>query len=250
MDTFKNHFSTVAEGYRAFRPTYPPSLFTWLAENCRQRESALDCGCGSGQATIMLAPYFPRVFGVDPSPEQIAQAERAPGIEYRVAAAEASGLADGAVDLVVAGQALHWFDFERFYREVARVCRRSGGVFAAFSYGLIRVGGEADRVIGRLYDEVLGEFWPPERRHVDAGYQTIPFPFPEIPAPPFEIADRWDRKRLLGYLGTWSAVKEYRRCRGDDPLAGIEEELARDWDDATVRAIRWPLVVRAGRVNG
>ncbi len=29
--TFQDHFSSIAQDYAAFRPTYPPALFTWLA---------------------------------------------------------------------------------------------------------------------------------------------------------------------------------------------------------------------------
>ncbi|MEJ2202159.1 MAG: class I SAM-dependent methyltransferase, partial [Desulfuromonadaceae bacterium] len=70
---FKDHFSSVAEAYRSFRPEYPEELFQWLAEVAPRQLSALDCGCGTGQATRALARYFSQVYGLDPSPEQIKQ---------------------------------------------------------------------------------------------------------------------------------------------------------------------------------
>jgi len=249
MDSFKDHFSAAAEAYRAFRPGYPAALFEWLAQLSPGREAALDCGCGNGQAAIMLAPHFSRVFAVDPSQEQIRNAIPGGNIEYRIAPAEATGLADGSVDLVVAGQALHWFDFDRFYPEVERVTRPTGGIFAAFTYGLIRLGGAVDGVIDRFYHDILAGYWPPERRHVDSGYQTLPFPFPEIRAPLFELDESWDLQRLAGYLATWSAVKECRRRTGHDPLPEVERELERAWGLPAVREVRWPLALRVGRVN-
>jgi len=249
MTTFKDHFSAAAKAYRVFRPGYPTELFEWLAGVSPGRKAALDCGCGNGQAAVGLAPYFGRVFAVDPSDEQIRNAMPGENIEYRVAPAEQTGLGDGSVDLVVAGQALHWFDFDRFYPEVGRVTRPTGGVFAAFTYGLIRVGGEPDEVIGRFYHDVLADYWPPERRHVDTGYRSLPFPFPEIEAPAFELVDSWDLQRLTGYLATWSAVKEYRRRTGTDPLPEVELELARAWGEPAPRQVRWPLALRVGRVN-
>jgi SAM-dependent methyltransferase len=248
MISFKDHFSVAAEYYRAFRPGYPPALFEWLAQISPKREAALDCGCGNGQAAIMLAPHFGRVFAVDPSQEQIRNAIPGDNIEYRIAPAEQTGLADGSVDLVVAGQALHWFDFDRFYREVERVAR-PGGIFAAFTYGLISLGEEVDHVIEKFYHHTLATYWPPERSHVDSGYQTIPFPFPEISAPDFQLVETWTLQRLIGYLATWSAVKEYRRRTGNDPLPEVERELRQQWGEPDFREVRWALALRVGRVN-
>jgi len=247
--SYKDHFSATAEAYRAFRPGYPESLFAWLAEVSPGRDAALDCGCGSGQAAVRLAPHFRQVFAIDPSREQIANAIVADNVEYRVAPAEATGLADGSVDLVVAGQALHWFDFARFYTEVERIVRPSGGLFAAFTYGLIRLGGEIDQAIDKFYYDRLAGYWPPERRHVDSGYQSLPFPYPEIESPAFQLEEEWDLPRLLGYLTTWSAVKEFRRRTGNNPLSEVADELAQAWGGQALRAIRWPLALRVGRVN-
>jgi len=128
--------------------------------------------------------------------------------------------------------------------------RPTGGIFAAFTYGLIRLGGAVDGVIERFYHDLLAEYWPPERRHVDSGYRSLPFPFPEIEPPAFQLEERWDLPRLLGYLATWSAVKEYRRRTGSDPLPEVAGALARAWGWAAWREVRWPLALRAGWVNG
>ncbi|WP_305046585.1 class I SAM-dependent methyltransferase [Geoalkalibacter sp.] len=249
MSSFKDHFSATADQYRVFRPTYPAALFEWLARIAPAREAALDCGCGNGQAAVLLAPHFKKVFAVDPSREQILNAMPRENLTYLVAPAEATGLADGSIDLAVAGQALHWFDFERFYPEMRRVVRAKGGIFAAFTYGLIELGGAVDEVIGTFYHETLAEYWPPERRHVDSGYQSLPFPFPEINAPAFELVESWDLSRLTGYLSTWSAVKEYRRRTGIDPLPAVAEELSRAWGVPAIRRVCWPLALRVGKVN-
>src|SRR5581483_8552501 len=108
--------------------------------------------------------------------------------EYRVAPAEASGLADGTVALIGVAQALHWFDLDRFYAEARRVLS-PGGLLAVWTYGLQRLDDLAlDAELMRFYSETVGPYWPAERRHVDAGYRTLPFPFDElaVPAPPME----------------------------------------------------------------
>jgi len=248
--TFKDHFSGRAAEYTRFRPTYPPALFAWLAGLTDRHDLAWDCGCGNGQAAIGLAPYYRMVVATDPSQQQIENAIPHERIRYAVAQAEESGLDPASIDLVVVAQALHWFDFERFYAEVRRVARPEG-ILAAISYGEVRVEGEPDRVVSRFYHELIGPYWPPERRYVDENYTTIPFPFAGIAAPLFAMESEWELGHLLGYLGTWSAVKEYERQQGQNPLALIAEELATAWGDpGRARRISWPLSLRVGQIEG
>ena len=247
--SFKDHFSGRAAEYTRFRPTYPPGLFAWLAGLTGSHDLAWDCGCGNGQAALELTPYYRLVVATDPSRQQIEKAVPHERIRYAVATAEESGLDPSGIDLAVVAQALHWFDFERFYTEVRRVMR-PGGVLAAISYGEVRLEGAPDGVVSRFYHDLIGPYWPAERRYVDEHYTTIPFPFTEIPAPPFAMEMEWNLEHLLGYLRTWSAVKEYELRLGDDPLLLIAKELAEAWGDPLqARRISWPLALRVGRVG-
>jgi SAM-dependent methyltransferase len=248
MATFKDHFSGVAGAYRAFRPGYPPALFDWLASTVARREVALDCGCGSGQASVELARHFAAVVAVDPGSEQIRHAIPHARVEYRVAPAEETGVAGRSVDLVTVAQALHWFDLDRFYPEVRRVAC-DGAVIAAFTYGLLVMDERVDQVIGALCHGILNGYWPPERAHVDSGYQTLPFPFTEIAAPSFAISAEWSFQQLMGYLATWSGVKGYRERCGKDPLAEIRPALLEAWgSEEQRRRVSWPLSLRVGRI--
>jgi len=245
---FKDHFSKGAADYIRYRPSYPPALFGWLASLTCSHDLAWDCGCGNGQAAVELVRHFRSVAATDPSRQQIDNASFHERIRYAVAAAEDSGIETGGVDLVVVAQALHWFDFDRFYAEVRRVTR-PGGVLAAISYGEVRVEGAPDAVVSRFYHEILGNFWPPERRYVDERYATIPFPFEEISPPPFSMEVDWNLEHLTGYLGTWSAVREFERREGINPLGLIAKELAASWGaPIATRRISWPLSMRVGRV--
>ncbi|OGU17787.1 MAG: SAM-dependent methyltransferase [Geobacteraceae bacterium GWC2_53_11] len=247
---FKDHFSTQAGDYTRYRPGYPPELFAWLAGLTEKRDTAWDCGCGNGQASIGLTPYYTNVIATDPSQQQIDNARAHERISYRVAPAEESGLEAGSIDLVLVAQALHWFDFERFYAEVRRVTR-SGGVLAAVSYGELQVEGAPDAVASGFYHRIIGPYWPPERKYVDDGYVDIPFPFTRITAPPFAMLADWNLEQLLGYLGTWSAVKEYKVHKGSDPRELIIDGLRAAWgDEEQTRRISWPLTLLAGRVRG
>lgn len=243
---FKDHFSSGAERYAKFRPSYPDALFEFLASLTERRECAWDCGTGNGQAAVSLARHFAAVLASDASAAQIASAQAHPGVHYFVAPAEASGITAGSVDLVVVAQALHWFDLGRFYDEVRRVVR-PGGALAAWCYGLMSVEPAVNAVIAHLYEDILGAYWPDERRFVDARYATLPFPFDERPAPPFAMGARWRLEDLLGYLDTWSAVKRYRESHGTDPLDLVRGELSRAWGDAAdIKQVSWPIHLRVG----
>jgi hypothetical protein len=105
-------------------------------------------------------------------------------------------------------------------------------------------------LIGTLYGPLLEPYWPPERRHVEAKYKSISFPFEEIEAPAFSMDLQWDLSRILGYLRSWSAVQAFRRELGHDPVAQIEEGLRKSWGPpALSRRVSWPLTLRVGRVE-
>ena len=247
--TFKDHFSGHAAIYREARPTYPPALFAWLAQQAPDRELAWDCGCGNGQATVALAEHFVRVTGTDPSANQIANAERAANIEYRVEPAEQSSLAEASASLATVAQALHWLDHSRFYAEVRRVLKPDG-LIAAWAYSDCNTGDAAiDRLKDRLYVDLTGPYWPTERTLVETGYRTLPFPFVEIAAPPFPMVANWTVDHLLAYFRSWSATQRYIKVKGEDPVALIESELRVVWGDPSrTRDVHWQFHVRAGRV--
>lgn len=245
--TFKDHFSGHAGIYHEARPTYPPALFDWLAAQAASRALVWDAGCGNGQASAALASRFALVYATDPSAPQIANAEARPNIDYRVEAAEHCGLADASADLVSVAQALHWFDHARFYAEGQRVLKPRG-VLAAWTYADCRVEPAIDAVKDRLYVELTGPYWPPERAHVDSGYRSLPFPFEEIASPPFAMSMQWTVGQFLAYLRSWSATQHYLRNKGEDPVALVEADLRAAWGNADApREVRWDFHLRCGR---
>lgn len=244
---FKDHFSEGSDRYAAFRPRYPEALFDFVAGESPRRNLAWDCATGTGQSALGLAERFRRVVATDASGEQVAHAEPHPRVEYRVAPAEASGLEAGSADVVTVAQALHWFDLDAFYAEVRRVLG-SGGLLAVWSYGLTRIDPAIDAIVTRFYGETVGPFWPPERRLVEDGYRSIPFPFSEVRCPDLAI-ERWmTLGELAGYLRTWSAVRRYVERHGHDPVVPLVDELGEPWGEVGARRlVSWPIRMRAGR---
>jgi SAM-dependent methyltransferase len=243
---FKDHFSGASSDYQRNRPTYPDTLFEFLAAQAPGRSCAWDCATGTGQAAQMLARYFDWVIATDGSATQIANAVRAPHIDYRVATAEASAIEAASVELVTVAQALHWFDIPSFFRE-ARRALKPHGIIAIWSYNLLTIEPAIDAVINHLYGPLLDDYWPPERRLVESDYRDIEFPFRQIATPAFAMESRWTLDQLLGYLRTWSAVRRYQSERGSDPVVATGEALLPLWGEReSVKTIRWPMPVRVG----
>ena len=243
---FQDHFSKQADAYARFRPTYPDALYAWLASMAPARELAWDCGTGSGQAAVALAAHFTQVIASDPSREQIAHAVAQARVRYVIASAEQPPAEAMGADLVTAAQALHWFDAGRFYPVLARVLK-PGGLFAAWGYGLMRISPAVDAVVAHYYTDVVGPYWPPDRRHIESGYRSLPFPLKELTAPEFEMTARWTLEDLHGYLDTWSATRRYLAARGEHPLVSLRPVLTEAWGGAPERTVTWPLFLRLGR---
>lgn len=243
--SFKDYFSSQSESYRKHRPRYPAELFDWLAGGAPGRGLAVDVATGSGQAAVALAKRFDAVIATDASAAQLAQAPAHPRIEYRRETAETLSVPERSADLLVAAQAAHWFDWPRFVAEAARVLR-PGGVLAYWAYGNCEVTPAIDRLVSDFSRDVVGPYWPRERRHVEEGYRDLVAPFTALDPPAIEMRVRWDSPAMLGYLDTWSAVRRCRARSRRDPLALLAGPLAAAWG-AGPRDVRWPLVVKAHR---
>jgi SAM-dependent methyltransferase len=248
MPEFKDLFSPQAGDYAKFRPHYPKDLFEWITAQAAARELAIDLGCGNGQATAALIPRFRQAIGVDPSQAQLDQAPKWPHLRYVCAAAEATGLEGGLADAVTVAQAFHWFKTPEVFAEMQRLLK-PGGLVALWAYRLNKVTPAVDAIVWKLYEDLLGKYWEPERKLVMDGYANVEFPagWTELAAPDFGMREDWSFERYAGYLGTWSPLKRFREREGYDPLERTLPELKRAWgrDDL---AVDWPLKLRAFRL--
>jgi SAM-dependent methyltransferase len=245
--SFKDYFSSASESYKRFRPVYPEDLYQYLAPIAPAKQVAWDIGCGNGQAAIELAKHFRQVIGTDASTEQIAQTQPAKNLAFFVSPAETINAADNSIDLITVAQAIHWFEHARFFKEVDRTLK-PGGVFAAWGYQLLYTDTPLDDMIRSFHSEIIGPYWPPERALLDNGYTKVPFPYPRLRNPPFFMRTRWQFSELIGYLNTWSAVKQYELKQQRNPVELHIEEIKTAWGDTKKQlSIYWPLILYAGR---
>lgn len=244
---FEDHFSRQSRQYAQYRPTYPIEIYAYLASLAPGRSLAWDCGTGNGQAALGLADHFAQVHATDASAEQIKLAQPHERVSYHVEPAEHVSLGDSSTDLVTVAVAIHWFNFDEFYREVKRVLRPDG-ILAAWTYSLTEISPEIDALVHHYYRETLQGYWPERIRYLEEEYKTLPFPFDEIHPPAFRMEARWTLDQFAGFLDSWSATQRYRAQHGRHPLEGIWEQLLAAWGNAQEpRLIRWPLHFRIGR---
>lgn len=223
-------------------------MFQLIEQLVPERRACWDVGTGNGQLAGKLADLFDHVYATDISARQLLHAVQTDNIRYSVQPAERTNFPDGIFDLVTVAQAIHWFDFARFYEEVRRTCRPRA-ILLVTGYGLATAGKDLDAIVYRLYEGIVGPYWDPERRYILEEYRTIPFPFDEITVPDLSIECRWTLEQMLGYLRTWSAVRHYHEHHGHDPVQRIEADLRAAWPATTHCRVTFPLLMRAGRVG-
>ncbi len=244
-----SEFITQADAYAQFRPSYPDTLFSALAEQCVAHQQVWDVGTGNGQAAVSLASYFQQVLASDVNAAQLQQAMIHPHVQYLRCTAEQAPLADGSMDLITVAQALHWFSFEHFFAEVKRILKPNG-VFAAWTYARCQLATPSlDAYLDSFYRQVIGPYWPPQRRWVDQAYEGIHFPFTPLSMVMQPLQQQWTLAHFMGYLSSWSAVTHYQKQVGENPLIVLEQQLKPLWghDTEQTQPVRWTLTIKAGR---
>ncbi len=131
-------FGKTADDYGRHRAGFPDSIFERLAAFGigAPGQRVVDLGTGTGTLARGFARRGCEVVGLDPAAPMLDTAraldvEAGVKVEYRVARAEQTGLADAYADVVSAGQCWHWFERPRAAAEVARVLRPDGRVVIA-----------------------------------------------------------------------------------------------------------------------
>ncbi len=243
----KDNFSDKSHLYKQFRPEYPSELIEFVISNVSNFDLAWDCGTGNGQIAKEISTHFKKVLATDISEEQLLNAEKLENIIYSKQAAEKTNFPDDSFDLITVAQAVHWFDFEKFYNEVNRTSKNNG-IIAVLGYGKLQIDPEIDRIIDQLYTKILGDYWDKERKYIDKNYSTIPFPFFEIKSPSFSNTHSWTCQQLIGYLETWSAVKHYIKKNKKNPIDIIKPELLSIWNYNETKEISFPILTRIGKI--
>jgi SAM-dependent methyltransferase len=203
IDTSGYDRANFAAHYDRYRPRPPRALLDVLCRYARVERPALvvDLGCGTGLSTRAWSDVADRAVGIEPNPAMLAVAEPAPGVEYREAFAQQTGVAGDAADIVTCSQSLHWMEPEPTFAEAARILR-PGGVFAAYDY-------DWPPVVDPEVDPAFVAYQ--ERRREARRVRGIQ-----------RGADRWSKEE---HLGRMRASGRFRFCR-EFVLHSVEDGTA------------------------
>jgi len=243
----KDNFSTQAMQYSQYRPYYPSEMIAYIVSFVNSKEVALDVATGNGQVAVELAKYFTTVYCTDISEKQLQNADKGGNIIYKLESAEHTSFGESQFDLITVAQAIHWFDFDAFYKEVYRILKPDG-VLAVLGYGLFSANGDADKLLKHFYYDITGPYWDAERKYLDENYTTIPFPFEELETKEFLNEFTWTFEQLTGYLETWSAVQHYIKKKGTNPVDLIRKKLKEIWEKGDMK-VTFPLLLRIGKLK-
>ncbi|MGD0676425.1 MAG: class I SAM-dependent methyltransferase [Polyangiaceae bacterium] len=222
----KARFTDRVEDYVRFRPGYPQALLDAITRIARlgPGRRAADVGSGTGIFTRALLATGTDVVGVEPNDAMRRAAEASlsghPQFESSSGCAEATGLADASVDLIVAAQAFHWFEPLRARAEFMRILKPGGYVALVWNQ-------RSDTPFNRAYEAMLERFAPDyglvREKDRAAESKIRAFFAPSLPRLlQFDNEQRLDEVGLRGRLMSSS----YAPRQGDPLHVAIMSELA------------------------
>ncbi|XP_068200880.1 putative methyltransferase DDB_G0268948 [Palaemon carinicauda] len=229
-----------AAAYAKFRPHPPGSLIDHIVSFLKKGysgalEAAADVGCGSGQSTVALAPYFGSVTGLDVSEAQVSEANKAvsnSNVSFKVSGAEILPFKDNSLQLVTSSQACHWFDMPAFYKEADRILV-PGGVLALYGYLFPRPvhdhhSDKLYELIDHVYSKETAGYWGVGRKDVDEAYSDDRFiiPYPSFMRDDTHYVDKMTSvSDLTGYLTSWSGFQKMKEKLGESAAQKVLDDF-------------------------
>jgi SAM-dependent methyltransferase len=155
----KSRFSSRVADYIKYRPTYPVEFVNWIIDRAGLSTNSViaDVGSGTGISSKLFLDRGFSVIGIEPNEDMRKAAEDLlasyPKFTSADASAEATSLLDSSIDLVITGQAFHWFDRDAFRTECKRILKPQGKVALFWNERLI----DATEFL-RAYEALIHKF--------------------------------------------------------------------------------------------
>lgn len=273
--------SSFSAMYARYRPSMSSNLLSKIMEfligdvaaDSKNKifGQAIDVGCGTGQSTRAFAPYFSNITGIDVSSSQVEAAQQTETfnhISYRVGTAEELPFPAKSVDLINATQAVHWFDFSKFFAEVNRVLK-PGGVLSINTYGVVprlyclsdcSKSAKLTETMQNIRVKTLKDYWAKDRDKLDQFYNELVIPYETRCAfrddcelsVKFGDEDIVTIATVVSYISSLTSYQNYLKRTSDTGLLQrIQNELLsiigeEDPDEARVK-VAFPVTLIMGK---
>jgi SAM-dependent methyltransferase len=227
MSNSTTRFSDRVEDYVKYRPHYPAGVLSYLQEIYQFNKEwvVADIGSGTGISTQLFLRNANwagnRVYAVEPNLAMRTKGEEllrgVPGFVSIDGTAEATRLADGAIDLIVAGQAFHWFDPVQTRKEFVRIA--SAGACVALIWNERLVLSDFEREYEALILEYAGDYKTVNHKNItdlQIGEFFSPQPF---------LFQSFDNEQVFDYEGLKGRLLSSSYVPKDGPMIGALEAL-------------------------
>jgi SAM-dependent methyltransferase len=231
-------FSDRVEDYVRYRPDYPRALVDWLhGLGVKPDWAVADIGAGTGISSKLFLDAAHRVTAVEPNQAMREAASHWLGAEGRFHAvegtAEATGLADGSVDLVTAAQAFHWFD-QAAMRVEARRILSARGLVAVFWNTRRLVGTPFLEGYERLLHDYGVDYVSVAERYADDDAMARWFGHGYRGMASFPHGQKLDYDALLGRLMSSSYAPKPGHTNHEPMLKALRSLFEATQDDGTI----------------
>lgn len=190
MEDSTKRFSDRVENYVKYRPHYPKEIIPFLIEHIGLSDEKIiaDIGSGTGISTELFLENGNKVYGIEPNKEMREAAEKyLVQFKYFISVggtAEETLLENDSMDVVICGQAFHWFDVQKAKQEFKRILKENGYVILlwnsrkidtsdfliAYEKLLLKFGTDYEKVVHKTLesgdDKTIEWFFAPHKSYV------------------------------------------------------------------------------------
>lgn len=198
----RNNFSKVVRAYAKYRRDYIVKVYDCIYSFCPDPDSTvLDVGCGTGFVTNHLASRYQYVTGVDISQEMLSVArESAPiNVSFVLAPAEKLPFDDNSFDLVTAGAAYHWFDYDKAGKEISRVLKPKGKLCVFWKYAPGEFSGYLPKFAVNNLRRFVSDI-PHANKEPVSKEIFLKAGFTKVDEQEFDFDDTYSADEILGYI--------------------------------------------------
>lgn len=230
MQNSKERFSDRVADYVKYRPAYPHDIVDFLQSKygLSKDKQIADVGAGTGISAQLFLNEGYNVIAVEPNKEMREKAIELlggfTGFSTVDGAAENTNLPPESVDVIVCGQAFHWFDVEKTKEEFKRILKPGGIVVLIWNER------KTESAFEKEYDELIikhaRDYVKVNHRNID--YQNIAAFFDPIPC----YLEIFINKQVFDYAGLEGRLlsSSYMPQRADDGYGAMVADLKMLYD--------------------